>query len=310
MKKILLFVFIFINISAFSQVDSLYVKKQKESRFNVAGRVIKNSILSVPGDFSEMGKSFSNDWKKTATYAGGIIGLIAIDKYTTNFLHDHIEPVVDYSIPDITIGNQSNYWISGNDAYMAYPIIGLYFGSVALNQEKGQIVAINAFKSLSYSIVISHLVLKSIFARNRPFRENRTGSKVGDYWSKDPWDFGNYHPIYFESRHDGTAFPSLHATAFFSIAKVFQMEYDNYWIPYTFMAGVFMADLDLHEHWVSDLVLGGIIGTIIGRSVVLSSRKQLEKQKNSISKKKVVFEKRLIPQISGNSVGLHFVATF
>jgi membrane-associated phospholipid phosphatase len=310
MKNLIVIFLMFFSLNSYSQVDSLYVKQQKESRFKVAGRVLKNSVLSVPGDFVEMGQSISKDWKKTATYAGGILGLIAIDKYTTDFLHNHIEPAIDYSLPNITIGNQNHYWISGNDAYMAYPVIGLYFSSVALKYEKGQYVAINAIKSLSYSILISHLVLKSIFARNRPYRPNRTGSKVGDYWTKDPWDFGNYHPIYFESRHNGTAFPSLHATAFFAMAKVFQMEYNNYWIPYTFMAGVFMSNLDAHEHWVSDLVLGGILGTVIGRSVVLSSRKQREKQKNRISKKKIVYEKRLVPQISGGNIGLHYVINF
>jgi membrane-associated phospholipid phosphatase len=308
MKKVILLICLCSIFQLNAQVDSLFVKKQKESRFKVAGRVIKNSFLSVPGDFSEMGKSISKDWKKTATYAGGILGLIAIDKYTTDFLHNHIEPTIDYSIPDITIGNQSHYWISGNDAYMAYPVIGLYFGSVALNYEKGQYVAVNAFKSLAYSIVISHLVLKSIFARNRPYRD--TLPNRGDDFSKNQWDFGNFHPIYFGSKPNGTAFPSLHATAFFAIAKVFQMEYNNYWIPYTFMAGVFMADFNEHEHWVSDLVLGGLIGTIIGRSVVLSSRKQRAKEKDNISKKKTVYEKKLVPQITRRSVGLHYVINF
>lgn len=310
MKYIFLAISFFIYTSSISQIDSTYVEKQKESRFKVATRVLKNSIFSVPGDFSEMGKTFSKDWKRTATYAGGILGLIAIDKYTTSFLHNQIEPTINYSIPNITIGKNTHPWLSGNDAYISYPLIGMYTGSIILNNEKGQIASINAFKALSYSILITHLVFKSIFARNRPFRKVNSSSPAPEPWTKDPWDFGNFHSIKLKSDRYGTAFPSLHSTAFFAVAKVMQMEFDNYWIPYTFVTGVFLADIKDHNHWVSDLVVGGIVGTIIGRSVVISSRKQREKQKNAISKKKVVFEKRLIPQISGRSVGLHYVVNF
>ncbi|MFC2126775.1 phosphatase PAP2 family protein [Bacteroidota bacterium] len=311
MKNYFLLLCLCLSFQLNAQVDSLQLKK--ESRFKVASKILKNSFLSVPGDFSEMGKSISKDWKKTATYAGGILGLIAIDKYTTSFLHNHIEPAIDYKIPNIAIGNNTYPWISSNDAYISYPLIGLYAGSIITNSEKGQIAAVNSFKALSYSILISHLIFKAVFARNRPFRRVDSSLPAPEPWTKDPWDFGNFHSIKLNSHAYGTAFPSLHATAFFSIAKVIQMEYDNYWIPYTFMSAVFLADIKGHNHWVSDLVLGGIIGTIIGRSTVLSSRKQIAKANNGLSqrsKNKFKLNKQLIPQVSKNMVGLHFVGSF
>ena len=259
-----------------------------------------------------MGKTVTNDWKTTAAYAGGIIGLIAVDKYTTGYLHDKIEPAVDYKIPNIDFIKTDFIWLKGNNLYMTYPIMGLYAGSFALNKEKGQIVAINAFKAMSYSYIISHLFIKTAFGRNRPQRRLNDDLPHKEGWTKDPWDFGNFHPVYFDSRVPGTSFISYHATTYFAIAKVFQMEFNNYWIPYTFATAVFMADLKDHNHWVSDLVVGGLVGTIIGRSVVKSSqsinRTTPVNHKLGFSLSRM--QKFWAPQVSSTGVGVQFIGTF
>ncbi len=306
----LFFLILTINIS-YSQNDTLTLKK--ENRFKVAGKVLKDNILSIPQDFVEMGHTFSDDWTRTAIYTGSIVGLIAVDKYTTGYFHDKIEPTVDYSIPNITFIKNDLHWLSGNNAYITYPLIGLYAGSFALNNKKGQIVATNAFKSMAYCFVINHVFLKTIFARNRPQRSLNDSKPAADPWTKDPWDFGNFHPVYLGTHPGGTSFTSTHAAAYYAVAKVIQMEYGNYWIPYTFATAVFLADIKTHNHWVSDLVGGALVGTIIGRAVVLNSRKNREKTdplKNKYSLKNLKMEKHWIPQFSNSSVGLHFVGTF
>jgi hypothetical protein len=309
MRYLYILVFVIISAISFAQIDTLEVKK--EGRFKVAGRVLKNSILSVPGDFSEMGKEISNDWVKTGLYAAGTLGLIAVDKYTTGFLHDRIEPNVVYSLPKIETFKSDIIWLQGNNLYMTYPIAGLYVGSFITNSEKGQRVAVNAVKAMTYSYVISHLLIKSAFARNRPHRSLNDNLPLYPESTRNPWDFGNYHPVYFQSEFDGTAFVSYHATTYFAIAKVFQMEYDNYWIPYTFATAVFLADIKSHNHWVSDLVVGGLVGTIIGRSVVKSSRKQNNiLTTNKFGYKKFKMNKQFSPQISSALVGFQFVGTF
>lgn len=298
-----------LSIPCFSQNDSLKIKK--DNRFKVAGSVLADSFLSVPGDFSAMGHTVSSDWKRTAIYTAGIIGLIAIDKQTTGFLHDHIEPNINYSLPEIksTIPH-----VIGTDTYIVYPIIGLYAGSLIINNKKGQVVAVNAIKSLAYSYVISQIVLKTIASRNRPQRRINDDNPVEEPFTKNPWDFGNYHHIHLTHGGSGTSFPSFHSTSYFAVAKVFQMEYNNYWIPYTFVTVVFLSDIKSHEHWVSDLLVGGLIGTIIGRSIVISSRKQMAKKNESSAfnndPKKFKMHKQLIPQISNSMIGLHFIGTF
>jgi len=317
MKKIILLNILIFSINTYAQQDSLLLKKPSENRFRVATKVIKNNILSIPSDFSEMGQIISNDWKKTATWAGSILGLVCIDKYTTGFLHDHIEPAIDYQLPSIGINNNRLPWLSGEDAYISYPLIGLYAGSIITNNKRGQIAAGNAFKSLMYSYVISHITLKTLFARNRPHRNINDDLPIEmDYHTRNNWEFGYFHPVEFGAQKPtgskGSGFPSLHATAFFAVAKVIQMEYDNYWIPYSFITAVFMSNIKGHDHWVSDLVAGGLIGTIIGKAVVTNSRKQHEKKENSLDKslRKRKIEKKIIPQISKNTAALHIVATF
>ncbi|MDG1805065.1 phosphatase PAP2 family protein [Flavicella sp.] len=316
MKKFSIILCLFISFLNYGQIDSLnYKKERKENRFKVAGRVIKNSVITIPGDFGEMGHSISKDWKTSVFYAVGILGLIATDHYTTTFLHETIEPAIDYTLPDITIGKNNNFpWLSGEDAYIAYPLIGLYAGSFIVNNEKGQRAAANAIKSMAYSFVITHLALKAIMGRNRPHRSLADNEPVEYPFTRDNWDFFNAKGVHGGVTALGTAMPSLHATAYYAVAKVIQMEYDNYWIPYGFVTLVFMANMKDHNHWVSDMLVGGLIGTVIGRSVVLSSRKQIEKDKNKLALKKssnkLEFRKQLIPQISSSFLGLQFVASF
>lgn len=312
MKKALFFIAISISVLSFSQNDTL--TDSKDSRLKVAGRVLKNTVLNIPSDFSAMGHTLSDDWKQTAYYTGGLVGLILTDKYTTSWIHDHFEPAVDYSLPNITFIENDLHWMSGNNAYITYPLVGLYAGSIAINNEKGQIVASNAFKSMAYCYLINHIVLKTVFARNRPQRRLNGNQPIKDPWTKDPYDFFNFHPVYLGTNADGTSFPSTHASAYYAVAKVMQMEYDNYWIPYTFATAVFFADFKTHNHWLSDLVAGALVGTVVGRSVVMNSRKKRNLGKNGLYNKYALInlqmEKQWIPQLSSNSVGLHFVGTF
>lgn len=318
MKKIMLLSIFILCGKTFAQQDILDIKEPSESRFKIAKRVIKNSILNTPSDFSEMGKIVSNDWKKTAIWAGSIFGLVIVDKYTTGFLHDHIEPALeDYRLPNISLNDNLPSWLKHEDAYITYSLAGLYAGSVLFNNERGQIAAANGIKSLAYSYLISHIVLKALFARNRPHRninDNLPFNK--DYHTRDNWEFGQWHPIELDVQKPtgskGTAFPSFHATAFFAVAKVMQMEYDNYWIPYGVMSAVFLSNMKGHDHWVSDLVLGGVIGTVIGKAIVTNSRKQQAKRENALTKssRKIKFEKKIFPAISNNTASLYFVATF
>ena len=204
----------------------------------------------------------------------------------------------------------------GENAYILYPIVGLYAGSLLANNKKGQVVALNATKTLAYSYVISHLFMKSIFKRDRPHRKINDNEPILDNKTRNPWDFGNFQGnklVEYNMGGNGTSLPSFHTTFYFSVAKVFQMEYNNYWIPYTVVTGIWLSNIKGHNHWVSDILVGGLVGTIIGKSVVNSSRKQMAKNNSTVNNynpKKFKMTKQLLPQISTNMVGFHFLGSF
>ena len=309
MKKPILLLLILTHFVSYYQNQTINQNfTTKKTHLQTAGYVIKTSFNTIPSDFVYLGIEFSNDWKRTGYYAAGVLGLVLTDKITTKFWHNTIEPAIDYKLPDISLfknEGRAYTWLKGNDAYMSYPIIGLYLGSLITNNEKGQFASANAVKAIAYSTLVSQLALKTIFGRNRPNRP-LDAANIQEPWTNDNLDFFNSREFTVYSAPEASAFPSLHATAFFAIAKVFQMEYDNYWIPYGFMSAIFLADVKGHNHWVSDMVVGGILGTLIGRSIVKSSWKA----RGLLKEKEKKYVINYIPRVSEEFTGLTIHCTF
>ncbi len=310
MKLLLQCTLLFFSINLLAQNPTT-----DRNHFQTAGYVFKTSFNTIPSDFVFLGKEFSDDWKKTGYYAAGILGLIATDKITTEAYQNIVETNIRFSLPNFTknidfINKTGNTWIKGENAYLTFPIIGLYFGSLFTNNEKGQFAGINSFKAIAYTTLINQITLKTILGRNRPHPRansdirNLSGFDINNYTTNN-WDFFNSrNGKYIKSGPLGSAMASTHVTTYFALAKVIQMEYDNYWIPYGLMSIVFLNDIDSHQHWFSDMVLGGILGTLIGRSIVRSSWKArgiLPQKQRSISF-------NYIPQFSSEFTGIKIVA--
>lgn len=305
MKLLLQCTLLFFSINLLAQNPTT-----DRNHFQTAGYVFKTSFNTIPSDFVFLGKEFSDDWKKTGYYAAGVLGLIATDKITTKAFQN-IEKNIDYRLPNLTphfLRDSKNMWINNTEnTYLTYPIIGIYLGSLFTNNEKGQFVGVNAFKAIAYSTLITQVTLKTVFGRNRPEFPLNTNTK-GYPFTNNNWDFfnGRENEILL-SDPKATAMPSLHVTTYFALAKVLQMEFDNYWVPYGLMTAVFFSNVKGHQHWVSDMVVGGIIGTLIGRSIVRSSWKArgiLEKSKNRR------ISLNYIPKFSSEFTGLKIVGTF
>lgn len=284
----------------------------KDGHLQTAGKVLKTTVLSVPGDFVQMGKVVTRDWRVTAACVGGISLLILADKPVTQWYQDHVETTVKYKLPSLP-GEGSSRFFYGNDAYLNYAVLGLYGGSLAANYKTGQMAALNSMKALAYSYLITQVTLKSIFARNRPDPTLSDGIPAKRGYTNDPYDFFNFHRIRFNASGNirGMSFPSMHATAYFAVAKVMAMEFHNYWIPYGAVAFIFFADVDAHQHWVGDMVAGGLLGTVIGQGIVMSSRlfekRAAEKKRpgeNEIKRHKPAFSYQILPAISRSMTGV------
>ena len=285
-------------------VGNVSVKRGGKS---TAGLAIKRAVLSVPQDFVQIGKVFTRDWRQTAAYTGGIALLVLADKPVTKFYQDEVEKAIDYKLPRLT-GRKNTVFFNGNDAYLNFSIMALYGGSLVAKYDKGQRAALNSIKALTYSYLIVQVGIKAIFARQRPDATLSNGIDPYPPYTTNPHHFFNFRKISFREGPNATSFPSMHATSYFAVARVMAQEFDNYWIPYGAVSFLFLADLKSHQHWVGDMVAGGILGSVIGQGIVLSSKlwdkKQKEKSMGLNRHRKFKYNYQVLPRISSQMTGL------
>ncbi|HEY3350557.1 MAG TPA: phosphatase PAP2 family protein [Thermoanaerobaculia bacterium] len=109
------------------------------------------------------------------------------------------------------------------------------------------------FDGLSASLIASGIitpVLSSLVGRERPTAEQ------GAY---------SFHPF------EGRSFPSGHATQAFAVASVIATSYDQAWVKVAAYGAASVgayARVRRGKHFLTDVVAGAAIGTLVGRSVV------------------------------------------
>jgi uncharacterized membrane protein YeaQ/YmgE (transglycosylase-associated protein family) len=236
----------------------------------LASSIINKVVTDIPDDLIGIVRAPFDSPDAARDYALILGGLILTDKYTTEFYQDHIEDQFDALdfIPIEPNGDKFPSSISSSGRYLVLGLSGAYAGSVIASDAKGQAAALLSAKAMTYSYITSHVILKTLFGRNRPHRYLSNCSNAGEViepgFTCDNLDFGNGRDNVFKSGGAATAMPSFHATMLFSVARVYQQTYDDYLIPYSVAAALFAHEGKGHNHWISDLFLGGIIGTVIG----------------------------------------------
>ena len=121
--------------------------QEKKNRWQTSTEIIKEGILSVPSDFKMMGSEISKDWKVTALHLAGTAALVATDYHTTRYFQKYIEHKLDFELPAIEVKGDNIDWYTGENAYLTYPITGIYIGSIITNNPKGQRAFVNSFKA-------------------------------------------------------------------------------------------------------------------------------------------------------------------
>jgi membrane-associated phospholipid phosphatase len=155
-------------------------------------------------------------------------------------------------------------------SYGAWGTAALFLG-VGLAAKDGQAVetAVLAANAMLQSAILVTFV-KGMTGRQRP----EVAGGV-DHWS-GPGDFFEQFEAGQTGRYD--SFPSDHAAAAFSLATVVAMEYaKNAWVgiaAYTVATGVGLSRVMLDKHWLSDVLVGAVVGHLIGRMVVRNHRRR------------------------------------
>jgi membrane-associated phospholipid phosphatase len=144
----------------------------------------------------------------------------------------------------------------------------LAIGLIAGDKKSTETAVLAANAMLQSELLVGFL--KGLFGRQRP--EAAGGV---DHWSGPAGFFKMY-----EKGKLGfyDSFPSGHAITAFALATVLAMQYrETVWVPilsYTVAAGVGLSRVTESKHWLSDVLVGGALGCLVGRLVVRHHRQR------------------------------------
>ena len=239
-----------------------------------------------------------NQWLITGAAAGITATLIYfdndIDKWARVQKQEH--GWVNKASPQITQFG-STYGITSVAA------IGL--ASAAFQNQKGVQTSLLATQAVITSAFWIQLI-KHFTGREDP-SASYIYSKVpgGKWWG--PFTQYDQDVELYKSVSSFDAFPSGHTALAFSIATVFAKQYnDSKVVPvlsYSLATLVGVSRLTEHQHWASDIFVGGLIGYLCGQQVVTHFKKTHPKRDNSMlsnskNKTKLTFTQE------GNQIGL------
>jgi len=185
---------------------------------------------------------------------GFIIGLIVIVLTMVSFFLDRqlisLIPylrnmVVDYFF--ILIVFFSNFFI-----------IFLFLTLLFLYKKGKQNHVLSVWLSILLSMIVS-FVVKLLFKRPRPFEQGLISVFTGGFnLIKDNFSIWNY------------SFPSFHAMLVFAVLPIINKEFKEfrvYWLVFALLVAFSRVYFGLH--YLSDVLLGGLVGYLIGSLVIL-----------------------------------------
>lgn len=267
-----------------------------EYRFEKAERVFVESLSGIGQDLFDIASFPVRDPMTFGAYALGVAALTLVDTPTTTLYQQTILPIGEkfdlprpFDIPHLTVDEQ----------YIGLGIAGTYAYGLAANDERAQVAALLSSKAVIYSYLTSHVLLKAAFGRLRPVQDLKDHTGPTGVFTTNPFEFFKGSGVHFDSNPHGTGMPSFHFTLYFATARVYSGVYDNYLIPYGIAAALALNSAEGHNHWVSDMAAGALIGTGIG-NVVLNNYDDRKREKYGT----------FMPIVSSRGVGLGYSLSF
>ena len=195
-------------------------------------------VLSSPARWDR------SDWMDFGIDAAVVAGAaLALDRPVSDYFEKYHNDSIDQQVE--RFGSEYSFAVLG----------GFYLGGLATGDANAKEVTGDGLASSLIAGGIIVPALKLAVGRSRP--------------SADQGTF-DLHPF-----SGKASFPSGHTTQAFAVATVISEHYDRLWIKtvsYGLAALVGAARMDHQQHFFSDVVAGGIIGTSVGRAVVHINR--------------------------------------
>jgi hypothetical protein len=193
-------------------------------------------------------------WVPTLAIVGGTAVLIATDKYTMPYFHNHQGQLDDLN------DTFSSYITSAE--VIAVPV-SLMIAGYARHDDYQVDTAILCGEAYADSAIVD-LAMKAVTRRKRPSDIPAGGSFDDTFFSAG------------KSPFKGSSFPSGHAAGVFSVATVVANRYRNHrWVPflaYGFATAISFSRVTTASHFPSDVFLGAALGYTVTKYTVLQPR--------------------------------------
>jgi len=192
-----------------------------------------------------------SDWVTAGAGAALVLGsALALDRTVERDMASHRTPSADRFAKAVQqFGGTPSVLIAG----------GTYLAGVAFKSPEVRATGIDTLASMGIAQLLLTIPLKVATGRSRP---------SADKGSHD------FHPF-----DGGQSFPSGHTTQAFALATVISEHADQTWVTcvsYGVASLVGVARMEQRQHFLSDVVAGGLIGTFVGRTVVAFNQSRRE----------------------------------
>lgn len=184
-----------------------------------------------------------SDWMMAGAGAALVVGTaVALDHSTATYAMNHANASSDRVAKAVqNLGDAPSVLIAG----------GTYLAGVAFKDPEIRATGIDTMATMGLAQLLITIPLKIATGRSRP------SEGMGTH---------DFHPF-----HGGQSFPSGHTTQAFALASVISEHADRTWVSclsYGLASLVGLARVEQRQHFMSDVVAGGLIGTFVGKTVV------------------------------------------
>ncbi|BDU68950.1 hypothetical protein GETHOR_10510 [Geothrix oryzae] len=184
-----------------------------------------------------------SDWVAVGAGTAAVVGVgLLLDRSTDRFMTNHANASWDRAAKNVQkFGGTPSVLIAG----------GTYLAGVAFKDPEVRATGIDTMVTMGLAQLLLTIPLKTVAGRSRP----NEGKGTHDF-----------HPL-----NGGASFPSGHTTQAFALASVISEHADRPWVSglsYGLAGLVGLSRVEQRQHFLSDVVAGGLIGTFVGKAVV------------------------------------------
>lgn len=315
-KSLIVLILTLISTAAYSQkTDSLGKKldslSHKTDSVGHQTNIIKpsayneNTKITTPTYFILLGSDIKQQFLSPFTTTKKGWAKVGMFTLMTGALSLADEPIQQSTIKFIdkhqTLSNISNVITNTGGIYesVALGLLGTY--GYAFHHEKVKTTTLLATQSYITSGILSY-VIKNLTGRQRPsyFDASRVEAEPtfrGPFAKSGRDAYG---------KKINSSFPSGHATAAFAAATVYAMEYRDkpliQFVSYGAASLIAMSRITENKHWVTDVIVGSMLGHLCGRQVVNNYHRyakvqndKARQQKNKLSFNMQMMNGNIVP---------------